>query len=71
MSTIEIVILIFYILGYILCFWILTSDVREHNDYLTVFECFWMSLLSLLSWIGVCSIYFAIHGDEPFIKFKK
>jgi hypothetical protein len=71
MSTIGIIILIFYILGCILSFWFLASNAREHNDYLTLSECARMSFLSIFSWIVIISMYIAIYGDKPFIKFKK
>lgn len=69
MSTIEIIILIFYILGCILCFWFLAKNEREHGDYLTLTECLWMSFLSLFSWFSVFLCVLLRYGDKPFIKF--
>ena len=70
MSTIDIIILVFYILGCIATVYVKATKWREHDDYLTLGECLYILLLSIMSWFFILNYIIVEYGNKPIIKFN-
>jgi len=70
MDTTGIIVLIVYVIGYFLSFFLTIKYCRNNKEYLTLSEFAWMSFMSLASWISAITLYIFTHEDKPVMRFK-